>query len=79
MCTSFCLGIVLVVRMAVVAEAGEPTPSLRLPVDVPPVIAVWGWRESDFALGGYEAHIEMFARHSGVNLLATTILRREDW
>jgi hypothetical protein len=59
--------------MAVLAEAGEQTPSLRLPVDVPPVIAVWGWRESDFAPGGYETHIDMVARHSGVNLFATTI------
>lgn len=51
----------------------EPPGSLRLPGNVPPVIAMWGWRESDFAPAGYRAHIDMFARHSGVNLLATTI------
>ena len=67
------LGILMAARLIPDAQAAEPPPSLRLPGDVPPVMAVWGWRESDFAPAGYEAHIEMMARHSGVNLLATTI------
>jgi len=55
------------------ALAAEPTASVRLPGEVPPVIAVWAWLEWTFAPGGYEDHIEMVAGHSGVNLLATTI------
>jgi hypothetical protein len=46
---------------------------LRLPTNVPPEMAVWGWRESEFAPHGYESHIEMMARHSGVSVLTTTI------
>jgi hypothetical protein len=67
------LGILLAAGRAPDGEAAEPPPSLRLPDRVPPVMAVWGWRESDFAPAGYEAHIEMMARHSAVNVLATTI------
>ena len=67
------LSVVWMARLVVAAEPPEAAQSLRLPVDVPPVIAVWGWREEDFAPAGYEAHIELMARHSGVNLLATTL------
>ncbi|UCD29707.1 MAG: hypothetical protein JSV03_04280 [Planctomycetota bacterium] len=67
------LGILIVAGMIPDAQAAEPTPSLRLPDNVPPVIAVWGWLEPVFGPAGYEAHIEMMARYSGVNLLATTI------
>jgi len=55
------------------SEAAQAQSTHRLPADVPPVLAVWGWTESDFAPRGYEAHIEMMARHSGVNVLTTTI------
>ena len=55
------------------AAATEPLSLLRLPSHVPPVMAVWGWTESDFAPGGYEPYIEMMARHSGVNVLTATI------
>jgi len=68
-----CLGIVLVTGLAAGAESDELLLSLRLPANVPPVIAVWGWQEPAFQPANYKAHIEMMARHSGVNLLATTL------
>lgn len=67
-------GISVVLAAGLTAAAGAETASpLRLPGNVPPVMAVWGWRESTFAPDGYKAHIDMMARHSAVNILATTI------
>jgi hypothetical protein len=56
-----------------IAVADEPLSSLRLPNNVPPVMATWGWTLSDFEPRGYEPYIELMARHSGVNVLTTTI------
>lgn len=66
------LSFVFVMSMAA-ATVADQAASLRLPADVPPVIAVWGWREAEFAPEGYRAHIEMVARHSATNLFAATI------
>ena len=55
------------------AQAAEPLSSYRLPDDVPPVIAVRGWTKDTFKAENYKAHIDMMARHSGVNVLATTL------
>ena len=54
------------------ACAGEKAP-VRLPKDVLPVIAVWGWRENEFEQGGYQRLVDTMARHSAYNLIATTL------
>ncbi len=55
------------------AADGELLSSLRLPGNVPPVMATWGWTLAEFEPGGYETYIGLMARHSGVNVLTTTI------
>ncbi len=54
-------------------NAAETSLSSRLPDDVPPVLTAWFWRESDFEPEGYKPWLDMMARHSGVNLLATSL------
>ena len=49
-----CLSGFLAMGLAWGAQAAEPVASLRLPSQVAPVMATWGWAESDFAPGGYE-------------------------
>jgi hypothetical protein len=36
-------------------------------------MATWGWTLADFEPRGYETYIELMARHSGANVLTTTI------
>jgi len=55
------------------AKDAESLRALRSPGDVPAVMAVWGLLEKDFTSGDFERHIDMMAKHSGVNVLATTI------
>lgn len=65
------LGIAVVVGLVPDARAADPLTAIRLPANVPPVIAVWDWRTVADGPEGYEAHIEMMARHSGINVLIT--------
>ncbi len=69
------LGVDDLIRLAAPTVVDQPDPpaSLRLLRQVPPVMAVWGWREATFEPEGFRPHIDLMARHSGVNLLATTI------
>lgn len=65
--------VLLVVFSGIEARSAESLPSLRLPGNLAPVMATWGWTLSEFEPRGYEPYIEMMARHSGVNVLTTTI------
>ena len=56
-----------------VASAGDRLESVRLPDGVPPVIVAWFWREYDLEPRGFEPYLDMIARHSGANLLATSL------
>ena len=73
MCMFVLLGIFMAAGLIPDAHADEPLTSYRLPDDVPPVIAVWGWLKHAFKPANYKAHIDMVAHHSGVNVLATTL------
>jgi len=67
------LSIVMIAGLIPEARAEEQLAAYRLPNDVPPVMAVWGWMKDGFKPENYKAHIDMVARHSGANVLATTI------
>lgn len=75
---SMCVGIAMLAMLAGPAwgqpvATGEAAASLRLPDGVPPVMAAWFWTMEEFRAGGYKAYLDMTARHSGVNLLATSL------
>jgi len=53
--------------------AAEPAVSLRLPDDVPPVVIACFWRQEDFASDGYRPSLDLLARHTGANLLMTSL------
>ncbi len=55
------------------ASGGEDYRAYRLPPNVPPVMIAWFMRPEEFDAKGYEAGIDLFARHTGANLLATSI------
>ncbi len=70
--------------MTAVGAASGPQPgsndqvgSLRLPDGVPPVIVACFWSNEAFEPDGYKPQIDLLARHSGANLLATSIRARE--
>jgi len=73
MCSFLLSGMFMVAGPTPAARAAESFTSYRLPDDVPPVMAVWGWLKPAFKPANYKAHIDMVARHSGVNILATTL------
>ncbi len=55
-----------------VAAGGEPAP-VRLPENVVPTMAVWGWTPEEFKPEGYRAFLDMAAKHSPYNVITTTI------
>ncbi len=74
--TPAALGLLVTTAFATHAADGDSHSSLlshRLPAEIAPVMATWGWTLAEFEPRGYEPGIELFARHSGANVLTTTI------
>lgn len=55
------------------AAETRPSPSYRLPENLPPTIAAWFWQRREFEPGGYKPYLDMIAQHSGTGLLTTSL------
>ncbi len=68
-----CRGLWVLAALAGTCGAGEQAASVRLPENVVPEMAVWGWTLEEFKPGGYRAFLDMAAKHSPYNVITTTI------
>ena len=60
------------------AEGAEPTAandalSLRLPPEVLPVMATWGWGDAEFEPDGYRRMLDFYRDHSAYDVIVTTL------